>query len=486
MEIGNFYTATVYSKGAEVIRMMHTMLGPERFRAGTDLYFERHDGHAATCEDFVRAVEDGSGVDLTAFRRWYEQAGTPKLEASVRMDGDTAVLSLEQTVPPTPGQRLKAAMPLPIRLALFDRATGDHRGEILHVLEVANAELRFEGWATRPVLSINRGFSAPIIVETDRTQDDLAFLSAHDDDPFARYEAMQQLMLDTLVAEVSGNPLDPRAVIDAVGATLNDPDLDPAFIGEAVLLPTEAFIGDQLLVVDPEAISAAREKLRVAIGKAHLPRWRALYQANGGRAFDYSPQGKGARRIRNVALGSIAAADPAEGAKLAFAQFGAADNMTDRMAAMMTLANGDTAERVAALDIFYNRYRGNALVIDKWFSTQALSTRPDTLSAVEELLRHPDFAYTNPNRFRALVGAFTVNQRAFHEGKGRGYAFLADQILALDPVNPQTAAKMVPPLGRWRRFDDGRASLMRAALERIVAQPGVSKDVYEQASKSLV
>jgi aminopeptidase N len=486
MEIGNFYTATVYSKGAEVIRMMHTMLGPERFRAGTDLYFERHDGHAATCEDFVRAVEDGSGVDLTAFRRWYEQAGTPKLEASVRMDGDTAVLSLEQTVPPTPGQRLKAAMPLPIRLALFDRATGDHRGEILHVLEVANAELRFEGWATRPVLSINRGFSAPIIVETDRTQDDLAFLSAHDDDPFARYEAMQQLMLDTLVAEVSGNPLDPRAVIDAVGATLNDPDLDPAFIGEAVLLPTEAFIGDQLLVVDPEAISVAREKLRVAIGKAHLPRWRTLYQANGGRTFDYSPQGKGARRIRNVALGSIAAADPAEGAKLAFAQFGAADNMTDRMAAMMTLANGDTAERVAALDIFYNRYRGNALVIDKWFSTQALSTRPDTLNAVEELLRHPDFAYTNPNRFRALVGAFTVNQRAFHEGKGRGYAFLADQILALDPVNPQTAAKMVPPLGRWRRFDDGRASLMRAALERIVAQPGVSKDVYEQASKSLV
>ncbi len=486
MEIGNFYTATVYSKGAEVIRMMHTILGAERFRAGTDLYFARHDGHAATCEDFVHAMEDGGGIDLTAFRRWYEQAGTPRLKASLRMEGDTAVLSLEQTVPPTPGQTLKAAMPLPLKLALFDPETNDHRGETLHVLQVAHEELRFEGWATRPVLSINRHFSAPIIVETDRTEADLAFLSAHDDDPFARYEAMQQLMLDTLVSDISGNPLDPRAVIDAVGATLNDPDLDPAFIGEAVLLPSEAFIGDQMLIVEPDAIAIAREKLRVAIGRAHLPRWRALYEANGGRSFEYSPEGKGARRIRNVALGSIAAADPAEGARLAFAQFSTADNMTDRMAALMTLANGDAPERVAALDIFYNRYCGNALVIDKWFSTQALSTRPDTLEAVEELLRHRDFAYSNPNRFRALVGAFSVNQRAFHGAHGRGYAFLADQILALDPVNPQTAAKMVPPLGRWRRFDEGRAGQMRAALERIVAQPGVSKDVYEQASKSLV
>ena len=486
MEIGNFYTATIYSKGAEVIRMMHTMLGAERFRAGTDLYFERHDGEAATCEDFVCAMEDGGGIDLTRFRRWYTQAGTPKLKAGLRMEGTTAVLSLEQSVPATPGQLVKEPMPFPLKLTLFDRATGEHRGETLHVLEAVNEELRFDGWAARPVLSINRSFSAPVIVETDRTAADLAFLSAHDDDPFARYEAMQQLMIDTLVADVSGQPVDPAAVIDAVGATLGDPDLDPAFIGEAVLLPSEAFIGDQMLIVDPEAIAAAREKLRLAIGAGHLPRWRALYEANGGRAFAYSPEAKGARRIRNVALGMIAAADPVEGAKLAFAQFGATDNMTDRMAALMVLANGDAPERVAALDIFYNRYRGNALVIDKWFSTQALSMRPDTLAAVEELLGHPDFAYTNPNRFRALVGAYSVNQRAFHGSDGRGYAFLADQILALDPVNPQTAAKMVPPLGRWRRFDEARASMMRAALERIVRQPGVSKDVFEQASKSLV
>ncbi len=485
MEIGNFYTATVYNKGAEVIRMMHTMLGAERFRKGTDLYFDRHDGQAATCEDFVRAMEDGGGIDLTSFRRWYEQAGTPKLTASVRTEGETAVVVLDQSVPATPGQPVKAPMPLPLKLALFDRATGNHRGETLHVFESAHEELRFDGWAARPVLSINRNFSAPVVVETDRTPADLAFLSAHDDDPFARYEAMQQLMLDTLVADIAGNPVDPAAVIDAVGATLNDEDLDPAFIGEAVLLPSEAFIGDQMLVVDPEAINVAREKLRITIASAHLPRWRALYAANGARAFEYSPAAKGARRIRNVALGMVAAADPAEGARLAFAQFGAADNMTDRMAALMTLANGDAPERVAALDIFYNCYRGNALVIDKWFSTQALSSRSDTRSAVEALLVHSDFTLSNPNRFRALVGAFSVNQRAFHAADGRGYALLADQILALDPVNPQTAAKMVPPLGRWRRFDEGRASLMRVALERIVAEPGVSKDVYEQASKSL-
>ncbi len=485
MEIGNFYTATVYSKGAEVIRMLHTMLGAERFRAGTDLYFARHDGQAATCEDFVRAIEEGGTIDLVGFRRWYEQAGTPRLKARMRMDGETAVLTLGQSVPSTPGQPSKHPMPLPIRLALFDRATGLHRGETLHVLDTEAQDLRFDGWATRPVVSINRDFSAPVIVETDRTTADLAFLSAHDDDPFARYEAMQQLMLDTLVATTTGAPSDAAAVIAAVGATLDDPDLDPAFVGEAVLLPSEAFIGDQMLVVDPDAIAQARESLRIAVAKAHLPRWRALYEANAGRVFEYSPQGKGARRIRNVALASIAAADPAEGAALAFVQFGAADNMTDRMAALMTLANGDAPERIAALDIFYNRYRGNAIVIDKWFSTQALSTRSDTLATVEDLLGHPDFAYSNPNRFRALVGAFSVNQRAFHAADGRGYAFLADQILILDPVNPQTAAKMVPPLGRWRRFDDARQAMMRAALERIVARPGVSKDVYEQASKSL-
>ena len=484
IEIGNFYTATVYQKGAEVIRMMHTLLGPERFRRGTDLYFDRHDGEAATCENFVRAMEEGGGIDLSIFRRWYEQAGTPKLSARVTLDGDVAIVSLAQSMSPTPGQLEKAPMTLPLRMALFDQATGKHRGEQLVVLDTPSAEVRLEGWATPPVLSLNRNFSAPVIVETDRSPADLAFLSAHDDDPFARYEAMQQLMLDTLVARVAGEHAESALLIGAIGATLADGDLDPAFVAEAVLLPSDAFIGDQMLVVDPDAIAGAREWARAELGQAHRAVWEKLYVSHGARVFEYSPAAKGARRIRNVALGYLAAADAAEGSRLAFAQFGAADNMTDRMAALMTLANGTSDERVAALDIFYNRYRGNALVIDKWFSTQAMSTRGDTLDTVVDLMQHADFSLSNPNRFRSLIGAFAVNQRAFHAADGRGYALLSAQILALDPVNPQTAAKMVPPLGRWRRFDESRAALMRAALQRLVV-PGVSKDVFEQASKSL-
>jgi aminopeptidase N len=401
------------------------------------------------------------------------------------MHGSTAVLSLTQTVPPTPGQPVKQPMPLPLRLALYDRTTGASRGEQMYVLDDAHAELRFDDWASLPVLSINRGFSAPIVVETDRTPQDFAFLSAHDDDPFARYEAMQQLMLDTLVAQVAGARADTTAVVEAVGATLVDAHLDHAFVAEAVLLPSEAFVGDQMLVVDPQAIAASRDALRETLATAHLDAWRSLYGQFGGRAFEYSPDGKAARRIRNVALGYIAAADPREGARMALAQFETCDNMTDRMAALATLANTEAPERETALAQFYDRYAADALVIDKWFSTQALSTRADTLEAVITLTRHRDFTLANPNRFRALVGALSVNQRAFHAADGRGYAFLADQITALDPINPQTAAKMVPPLGRWRRFDENRQAMMRAALTRIVANPGVSKDVFEQASKSL-
>ena len=485
MEIGNFYTATIYNKGAEIIRMMHSMLGAERFRSGTDLYFERHDGQAVTCEDFVRAMEDASGADLARFRLWYAQAGTPKVKAELRHDGDAAVLSLSQTVPATPGQPDKLPMPLPLDIALFDVTTGaKHAGQMI-VLDDATAEVRFEGFSVPPVLSINRNFSAPVIIETDRSAASLAFLSGHDDDPFARYEAMQQLMLDTLVVAVSSGKADHNAVVDAVGNTLADPSLDPAFVAEAVLLPSEAFIGDQMLVVDPDAIALARDALRTDIAKAHAQQWRALYAKHAAVAFEYSPAAKGARRIRNLALGYISATKAPDAAAMAFAQFEAADNMTDRLAALGNLANGDADQREPALDIFYHRYRDNALVLDKWFSTQALSARPDTLDATKALLKHPDFTLHNPNRFRALVGAFSVNQRWFHRADGAGYALLADQIIALDPINPQTAAKMVPPLGRWQRFDETRQIEMRRQLQRIVDTPGLSKDVYEQASKSL-
>lgn len=488
MEISNFYTATIYNKGAELIRMMSTMLGPDRFRAGSDLYFDRHDGQAVTCEDFVKAMEDGGDIDLGLFRRWYEQAGTPRVRAALNHDqaAGQARLKLAQIVPPTPGQPDKMPMAIPLRIALFDHAKGERIGtERLVVLDRPEMELSFDGIGERPALSINRGFSAPVVVETDRSAADLAFLSAHDDDPFARYEAMQQLMVDTLVAAVSSGSADHTPVIDAVRGTLADAALDKAFIAEAVPLPSESFVGDQMLIVDPEAIRRAREALRGDLGRALADQWRTAYAASQANRFEYSPAAKGARRLKTVALGYIMASGAEDAAELAFAQFETADNMTDRQGALGTLANSEAAEREKALEQFYQRYRDDALVLDKWFSTQAFSTRDDTPAAVEQLARHPDFTLANPNRARSLVGAFAGNQRAFHDASGRGYRFLGDMVIALDRLNPQTAAKMVPPLGRWRRFDEARAALMKAELTRIVETPGLSKDVFEQASKSL-
>ncbi|MBO9621850.1 MAG: aminopeptidase N [Sphingomonas sp.] len=486
IEISNFYTATIYNKGAELIRMMHTILGPEKFRAATDLYFARFDGTAATCEDFVRCMEEAGGVDLSQFRRWYGQAGTPRVSATLTRDGGKARLKLEQAVPPTPGQPDKAPMVLPLRVKLFGNFTGRSMcDEQLVLLKDPSTEIVFENLTEQPVLSINRGFSAPVIVETNRTPADLAFLSAHDDDPFARYEAMQQLMLDTLVGAVRNGSADHGPVIEAVRNTLSDTSLDRAFVAEAVLLPSDSFIGDQMAVVDPEAIFRAREALRAELGTALEREWRAAYETARANRFEYSPAAKGARRLKNVALGYIAATGAADAAELAFGQFEGADNMTDRQGALTTLANGASTLRERALKGFYDRYAGNALVLDKWFQTQALSTRDDTAESVERLAAHPDFTLANPNRARALIGAFSVNQRAFHSGEGRGYRFVADQLIALDKLNPQTAAKLIPPLGRWKRFDEGRAARMRAELERIVATPGLSKDMFEQASKSL-
>ncbi|QDX26870.1 aminopeptidase N [Sphingomonas suaedae] len=488
LEISNFYTATIYNKGAEVIRMMATILGPQKFRAATDLYFQRFDGTAATCEDFVACMEEAGGADLTQFRLWYSQAGTPRVTATLDHAAAEARahLTLRQTVPPTPGQPHKAPMVLPLKLKLFGGETAAPLiEERLVLLKDAETRIAFDGVTERPVLSINRSFSAPVIVDTNRSAADLAFLSAHDDDPFARYEAMQQLMLDTLVAAVTQGRADHGPVIDAVANTLADPALDHAFVAEAVLLPSDSFIGDQLAVVDPEAVFQKREALRRDLGRALEAQWRTLYESVRANRFEYSPAGKGARRIKSVALGYINAGGAADGPDLAFAQFDAADNMTDRQGALTTLANSPSDKRIAALDIFYHRYSDNGLVLDKWFQTQALSTRADTLDAVEDLARHPDFTLANPNRARALIGAFAVNQRAFHSADGRGYRFVADQLIALDKLNPQTAAKLVPPLGRWRRFEADRATKMRAELERILAQPGLSKDMTEQVSKSL-
>ena len=488
-EISNFYTATVYNKGAEIIRMMATMVGPERFRKGTDLYFERHDGEAATCEDFVRAIEDGAQVDLGQFRLWYGQAGTPRITARIDTDAATGdyMLHLAQAVPPTSGQPDKAPMLIPLRIKAYDPDGGQgEEGEQLLLLDRAEMAVPLGRYTSRPMLSINRGFSAPVIVDFAREEGELAWLAANDDDPFARYEALQQLMLDALVAAVSGKGGGRNAVIDAVAQTLAGRTGDPAFVAEAVLLPSEAFIGDQMVTVDPDAIRRDRLALQAAIGAALEGEWRAILSGGAPPATDLSPGAKGARRLRGVALAYLAAAGFDDAAALAFRVFSDADGMTERQAALATLARGDSEERVAALDIFYQRYRDNPLVLDKWFQVQAWSLRPDTVDAVKELALHPDFTLTNPNRVRSLYGALTGNQAAFHRADGAGYRLIADLVIALDPKNPQTAAKMIPPLGRWKRFDEGRQALMKAELERVLAQPGLSRDVMEQASKSLL
>ncbi|HEY6049219.1 MAG TPA: aminopeptidase N [Sphingomicrobium sp.] len=488
IEISNFYTATVYNKGAEVIRMLATVLGPEKFRAGTDLYFSRHDGEAATCDDFVKALEDGSGVDLTPFKIWYSQAGTPKVKARLEHDAATksATLHLEQHEDPTPGQPTKQPMPIPLKTALIGSQSGAAISpERLIVLEEPRQSVTFENVAEPPLLSINRNFSAPIIVEAERQSHELERLAQTDTDPFARYEAMQELMMSALVAGARRASVDADPVIRAIAATLKSNSLDPAFKAEAILLPSESLIADRMDVVDPDAIHESREQLRASIAGALGDPLLAAHRSDGAAGHDLSPQAKGIRRLRSIALGLLAAADEAGAARLAKQQFDRADNMTDRQGALGILVSLDAPERAQALDAFYERFHDDALVLDKWFALQAAAQRADTVDQVLKLAQHPDFVMTNPNRLRALAGTFGANHWAFHSGEGRGYTFLGEMIIAADKLNPQVAARLVPPFGRWRRFEPKRAALMRAALERIAAVPGLSKDVYEQVSKSL-
>ena len=490
-EISNFYTATVYNKGAEVIRMMRTMAGAEAFRKGCDLYFDRHDGEAATCEDFIRAIEDGAGLDLTRFRLWYSQAGTPQVTARLDHAEDVATLHLTQAVPATPGQPEKAPMPIPLRIALFDRASGRHAGEHLLVLDRAEGSFAFPGFAARPVLSINRGYSAPVAISADTGIDDLMFLAAHDDDPFARYEAMQALALGHLVAAAEGR-LDSAAraagegaITRALGAVLVDPALDDLMRAELMSLPAEAYLAEQIRICDPQGVRREREALKAVLARALTGELTALLDRTGAVPFGLDALAKGARKAKGVALGLLAAGCPEEAARRAAAQYDAASNMTDRQGALAVLVSLDGPERAARLADFHQRFAGNALVIDKWFGLQAGSLHPQVLDHIRELTHHPDFTLANPNRVRALYMMLAMNAGAFHQADGAGYRMIADLILELDPKNPQTAARFVAPLGRWRRIEPGRAALMKAQLQRIAAAPGLSKDTAEQVGKSL-
>jgi len=481
-EIANFYTATIYNKGAEVIRMLNNLVGPEGFRRGADLYFARHDGDAVTCEDWLCAMEAANGRDLTQFRRWYEQAGTPRITVHAARAGRQLVVALGQSLAPTPTQPVKPLMHMPFRLALIGRTSGRRIGpERLVELTAAETQVVFEDLDEPVLLSLNRGFSAPVIVEAKASRDELAFLAGADDDPFARWEAMQRLALDVLATDDA-----PDELVRAVSATLASGEaglLDAAFVAEAVLLPSEAFIGDQAAVVDVEAIHRRREAARLAIAKA-MP-WEALWRQHSGSGTALTPEAKGARRLANVALSYMVTADSAEAIAAAAAQYQGAVTMTDRMGALTALINTDSEARAACLADFHARFASNHDVIDKWFTVQALSTRDDTRAQVEALLLHPDFNLSNPNRLRALVGAFAANQRHFHSADGGGYKLLTDQLLAVDRINPQSAARLAVPLGRWRRFEAARGEMMCAQLQRIVAGPGVSRDVLEMASRAL-
>jgi aminopeptidase N len=507
IEINNFYTATVYQKGAEVIRMMHILLGEQGFQKGMRLYVERHDGQAVTCDDFVAAMADANGVDLRQFKLWYSQAGTPELEIAGRYDRATGdyELSVAQHLKPTPGQAEKAPMHIPLSIGLLDaqgrslalRLEGE-AGEAptVRVLNVTAARQRFR-FANLPeprALSVNRGFSAPVIVKLPQTAAERAFLMRHDPDPFARWEASQQyataLLLDAVAARRRGDQMRfDEAFVAALGEILRDPALELAFAAEMIALPGEDYLAERMAIIDVEGVHWAREALRRQIADALGDELRRVYHAHQERGT-YSPDAAqaGRRALKNAALAYLAAeAESDQDARSALiGQAERADNMTDRMAALRLLVDLDLPEREAALDRFYARFERDALVVDKWLALQALSSRPDTLERVTALLAHPAFSLKNPNKVRALIGTFTAaNPLRYHAADGAGYAFHAARTIELDALNPQVAARLLAPLGRWRRFDADRQAKMRAALERILAAPRLSRDVYEIASKSL-
>ena len=505
IRIDNFYTPTVYNKGAELVRMIHTLVGRDGFRRGMELYIGRHDNHAVTIEDFVAAMQDASGVDLRRFRRWYEQAGTPEITIEDRWDrkSKSYELSVAQKVPPTPGQAEKLPMLIPLAMGLLGRSGAELptrleeesetvKGTRVLALGEARETFRFVDVPEPPVPSLLRGFSAPIKLK-DVPLDRLKFLAINDPEPFARWEAGQQvatrILLDGVEAlrrGVAAQPLDPD-LVTAMRHTLAEADRDPAFAAEALSLPSEAFLADQLAVVEVDAIHVSRESTRAALGRALSMELAGAYVGladPGPHQIDGTSIGR--RTLRNVCLAYLAAADPERGAALAKAQFDAGANMTNVLAALAVLVDIDRPERPAALARFFAAWSHDELVIDKWFALQARSSLPATPRRVRDMTRHPAFERKNPNRVRALVGAFAQgNQLRFHDASGAGYAFLADEVITLDPANPTLAARLVQPLGTWRRHDPARQALMRHQLERILAIPDLSKNTFEMVSKSL-
>ena len=502
--IDNFYTATVYNKGAEVIRMMATLIGRDAFRRGMDLYFARHDNQAVTIDEFVAAMADASGVDLSRFKLWYHQAGTPELTVSDRYDPASRRyhLTVTQRTPPTPGQPHKEPLVIPWAMGLLTpegtelpvRLAGEgpvSPGTRVLKIQAPETHFLFEDVPVEPIPSLLRGFSAPVRLN-GLSPSQLRFLATYDQDPFVRWDASQRYATDALLALAQAQSAGRAAQLDAgviaaAAATLAGAEADPAFAAEALALPSEAYLADQQQTVDPDALHAARETARTAIGQALRESLRTTYE----RLTDSGPYrieaaAIGRRALRNACLAYLVAAGDAEGRQLAKAQFDQGNNMTDVLAALVALANVECRQRTEALTMFHSKWRTNAQVLDKWFAIQATAGLPDTLTTVRNLVAHPDFDLRNPNRVRALVGSFcSANPVRFHVASGAGYEFLADIVLALDPLNPQVAARMVPPLGQWRRMDGARQAKMRAALQRILAAPKLSRNTAEMVERIL-
>jgi aminopeptidase N len=490
--IDNFYTATIYNKGAEIVRMLHTMTGEQGFRRGMDTYIARHDNQAVTIEDFVSAIEAGSGVDLSAFRAWYGQAGTPEVTVSEAFDPATGryTLTLRQHTPPTPGQPTKHPLPIPVEMGLL-APDGAELATRRLLLTEASQDFVFDNLPARPVPSLLRGFSAPVKL-AGLTSAQLRFLAAHDTDPFVRWDSGQTYAAEAMLAQLASPG--PRApdpgVVEAFAATLANaetgagPAADHQLAARALLLPSEGLLGDRMTVVDVDGIHALRQAWRAALGRQFDRELRATH----ARLADPGPYRKdgaaiGRRALRNVCLAYLAAAGDVA---LAAAQYTEAGNMTDRLAALTALAAGDSPERAAALADFHATWRHDPLVLDQWFALQAAAPRPTALAEIRRLASHPDFDLRNPNRARALFATFAgANLAAFHATSGEGYRLLADAVIEIDAFNGQNAARMVGPLCQWRRQTPARAALMRAELERVLAAPGCSRLVGEKGRLAL-
>jgi aminopeptidase N len=503
-QISNFYTSTVYQKGAELVRMMQTLVGAAKFRKGIDLYFERYDGQAVTTDELVGAIEDASGVDLVQFRRWYEQAGTPRLEVRARHDAAarTYELTVTQRCPPTPGQPTKQPLHMPLVVGLIGadgrdlplRLEGETTSRGTSAVLSLRKEIevfRFVDVPEPPVPSLGRGFSAPVIIEHDYGDTALRQLLSHDSDPFNRWEAGQRLAMNVLLEGVAAHRAGRRVkfpdwVATAFGRVLDDAAQDPAFAAEALALPLEIVIAEQLEEIDPEAVHTVRLALRRFLAERLQSKLRSHYESFATPG-PYRPdaQSMGRRALRNLCLAFLMDLADEPSRRLCLAQLESADNMTDALAALTALANCECPERRPALDAFYAKWKDEPLVVDKWLGVEALSRLPGTVARVQELTRHPAFTLTNPNKVYALLGSFGGNQVNFHSADGSGYSLLIDQSMALDAINPQVASRMVRNFERFRRYEPGRRALMRAALEKMAALPALSRETREVVGKAL-